>query len=187
MTQTNQYGFKQWEAHEGLHREEWNQVIASIDSALAGAVAGVSQSLSTAVDGVNQSVAATASQASQALAAETAARNNAIAGLQGQVTALSTAKAELVVGSYAGDGAETREINLGFSPKAVLLEVSMGGRTNMGAIFGGMALPSLSLGYPGKTVAMQVTPNGFQVGYTTEPDDIYTNRSDYSYYYAAVK
>ena len=176
MAQTNQYGLKQWEDYEGLLRGDLNQAMAGVDQALAGAIAGV-----------NQSVTAAAAQASQALAAETAARSNADAGLQGQVTALNTTKAELVIGSYVGDDAATREITLGFAPKAVLLEISIGARTTSGAIYGGLVLPDLPLGYANKGVALALTQTGFQVKYTNSPDLLHTNRSDYNYRYIAVK
>ena len=175
MAQTNQYGLKQWEDYEGLRRGDLNQAMEGVDQALAGAIAGV-----------NQSVTAAAAQASQALAAETAARSNADAGLQGQVTALNTTKAAIVTGSYAGNGTENREINLGFAPKAILLEVTTGMRATTGVAYAGLAIPGVPLASKNKSPGLELTQNGFRVSYS-ESNSSYTNRVNENYCYAAVK
>ena len=79
----------------------------------------------------------------------------ALAGLEGD-------KAKIVTGSYMGDGAVTRFISLGFTPKAVLL-VCKDGRMNDGNhCYGGLVLSNQPCVHSSQTV-MEIGSNGFQV------------------------
>ena len=84
-----------------------------------------------------------------------------------QTNASVAKKCEIYLGSYTGDGAESRNIELGFPPKAVYL-CSQSGRAGemygSGYIYGGLVMP-------GKPVVMEnniekaveVTGNGFRL------------------------
>lgn len=67
-------------------------------------------------------------------------------------------KVELYFGSYTGDGAYERFIDLGFTPKAVILESSNGYRP-ANVYTGGIVLPNLPLYNGGVTIV----ENGFIV------------------------
>lgn len=71
-------------------------------------------------------------------------------------------KSSVVVGTYVGDGAETRNITLGFSPKAVLV-LSQGGEvTRQNNCHGGLATPDYPCIHLGST-AIAITATGFTV------------------------
>lgn len=102
-------------------------------------------------------------------------------------TALSTAqgKAEIVVGTYAGDGSASRTINLGFQPRAVLVETSWGIRGGATQARAGMAVAGGPLAPQDGQPCLSMTSGGFRVvrGSTGEQ----TNNEGYTYYYLAVK
>ena len=92
-------------------------------------------------------------------------------------------KAETVTGVYTGDGAESRTINLGFKPKAVL--VLYEGRVIWNYdVYGGLVFE----GYPtksGEYVALEVASNGFIVH--TNGNGCSTNDNNREYHYIAFK
>ena len=98
-------------------------------------------------------------------------------------TKLDKALKELLIcGSYTGDGAKTRTISLGFTPRAVFLITDDGDIAAGAYSYGGLALP----GYPCE--ACSVVDGGFSVkdqsgsGYV-----IYSNGSAEKYYYLALR
>jgi len=90
-----------------------------------------------------------------------------------------------VVGYYSGNNAESREINLGFKPKAVLVFMA-NGTMNSGVhngdimIYGGLATEHYSCGS-----GIYVTDRGFRVG--ERASAYHTNVSGYSYSYIAFR
>ena len=111
---------------------------------------------------------------------------------------LETAKAGIVVGTYTGDGAASRTIPLGFTPKAVYVSRSDGATLNVGSSFmvlGGLALPdhpvyNIDGNSPGSCV--EIVDNGFRVvlGNYHSSHGRYlnaTNLSNAVYHYLAVK
>ena len=98
----------------------------------------------------------------------------------------------LVFGSYTGDGAASREIGLGFTPRAVLVASGEGRMGGSGGehpmIYGGLALPGAPVGTSSTRVALEVTEGGFRVyEYGVDFDYIRINREGMSYYYMAVR
>ena len=82
-------------------------------------------------------------------------------------------KVEMIVGSYTGDGAETRVISLGVTPRAVLLECMDG---NRGAYCpGGLAVTDGPVRYSSNALplALSIVEGGFQVSYKQ-----YTNETN---------
>lgn len=72
-------------------------------------------------------------------------------------------KTGIVVGSYIGDGADLRHIELGRKPLAVLVELSDGIRQNMNnSIHGGLALQ----GIPLASSAVMLDDTGFTLSTT---------------------
>ena len=75
---------------------------------------------------------------------------------------------KLAVGSYTGDGAESRKIDLGFTPRAVFVCNSSGLPRSDSAAWGGVALPDLPALYTYSTTTVPVVSiceGGFTVYY----------------------
>lgn len=111
--------------------------------------------------------------------------------------AYSPENSPFAVGSYTGDGTAKRKIELGFTPKAVLVVHSNGVTTYRGtssfAYYGGLAIT----GHNASTVVSQgitewdnerttiaLTEGGF---FVNETPYIYCNNSNSLYYYLAVR
>lgn len=98
-------------------------------------------------------------------------------------------KCEMVAGTYTGDGTASREITLGFAPKAVLLcnqQGQMGDSTGQSFYYGGLALPNAPI-LAGEVTALAVTENGFQVTQDSSGAYVYTNFNGKTYHYLAFK
>ena len=102
---------------------------------------------------------------------------------------LAEGRADVVLGTYEGNGASSRTISLGFQPKAVLIfcEGGMAGYSS-GAyfVYGGLALPDhpvVDYGH-NKEVAIEIVSTGFRLR-----GDSYrrTNDTNMSYYYLALR
>ena len=104
-----------------------------------------------------------------------------IAAVKGQADSLEADKVGVVTGRYNGNGAASRAIDLGFQPKAVLVEEVNGRRTSNGSqfCFGGLS----TLNGSGSVVSLTAT--GFQVYFTAGV--LCTNFSGESYVYAALR
>ena len=89
-------------------------------------------------------------------------------------------KCAAVFGSYIGDGAESRSIDLGFKPSALFVEHHNGLRGS-GNVYGGFALPGLSV-HDG---AITITETGFTVTYDAKYHILNENQS--AYYYLAFR
>ena len=112
--------------------------------------------------------------------ADNAKLDGAIAAVSARAGALETGKADkadldaaratipkLAAGSYAGDGAASRTIRLGFAPKAVLVVCADGTTKASGDVFGGLAVTGgpVTEEYNSQTVtALELVSNGFRVG-----------------------
>ena len=95
---------------------------------------------------------------------------------------------KFVVGNYGGDDEETKYINLGFTPKAVLV-VDSAGRTgyqtgSYPVICGGLALWD-DRPVQGNAVAIELLDGGFAVHKPSGNGYIRTNEAGGNYYYIA--
>ena len=100
-----------------------------------------------------------------------------------EVEALAGSKCSVVAGTYSGNNAESREINLGFQPVAVMLENSFGKRPAVDFnMYGGLAVQGGSLNH--SDTALTITQTGFRVGKVGES---LTNFSGNSYRYLACR
>ena len=99
------------------------------------------------------------------------------------------AKCEIVVGSYTGDGNATKNIDLGFRPKAVLV-IENGGKVGYYSgsqyTYGGLALPGKPVAIDGYN-ALVISSTGFIVYKHSGYDYIRINLSGSTYYYLAFK
>ena len=72
--------------------------------------------------------------------------------------------ARVVVGTYVGDGAESRHIELGFQPLAVLVANDHGQMSAYNtAACGGLTVPGLTLYQQGNAPVMEIDGTGFTV------------------------
>ena len=105
----------------------------------------------------------------------------------------------IVIGSYTGDGAATRVISLGFTPKAVYLcryDGATHTRGTSNGYYGGLALPGHNVSVDifgiqswvaGKSV-LGIVENGFQVSYVANSSLFcLTNEKDSDYRYLALR
>ena len=107
-----------------------------------------------------------------------------------KIEAALTALPQLVFGTYTGDGAASRTIELGFTPKALIVTDSRGGffrfSSNLGRIFGGIVFPGKPAQVEDRMI-MAICDNGFQVYKDTITPYASTNYSGEEYRYIAIK
>lgn len=174
---TQNYNLHSWVPEDDFLRSEFNDNFTGIDAAL--------KSLSNAI-------AAETTARQQAVAAEQQARQSAITAeqqaRQSAVATLTTGKAELVIGSYEGGAWDTTEpnvraIDLGFTPKAVLI-IRADGRTGQSYdIAGGLMLPGCPIINNAKQTVAEIKGTGFTL-YDPQYSSI---NNGYTYCYIAVK
>ena len=134
-----------------------------------------------------------------ALSAEQTARESADSSLGSRLsTAESTItthtsqiaqKCQIYYGTYTGDGASSRDISLGFTPKAVLTvrDGCMFSDTYGTAALALNGTPAYIANGSGTFTALTILSNGFRVYYTSGQTDIQTNRSGTRYIYLAFR
>ena len=135
---TTNYQLHQWEASDSFLRTDFNTDFQKIDAAIKG----VETAASTAL----------------ALKADKAELTQACG-------ALDEAKCETLTGSYTGNGANTRTIDLGCAPRAVFVGEFL-------------AVPGMTSNY-----LLSLTASGFQVRDSLGTS---TNSSGETYYYLAL-
>lgn len=112
---------------------------------------------------------------------------NALSAYQGKVLK-DLIDDKYVFGTYTGDGTATRNIGLGFRPKAVLL-FDKRGRTSASQydyMRGGLSLD----GHPtmaSSTFGIQINSTGFSVAYSSSGNPAATNENSTIYHYIAFK
>ena len=113
---------------------------------------------------------------------------------------LASAALKMAVGTYTGDGAASRVISVGFTPKAVLVCTQSGltySPNASGYVYGGLALIGQpvcyrykrGMAYPYEYFnAVELTTEGFQVCETKIDDyaGVYCNSVDTTYHYFAI-
>ena len=176
---TTNYQLNQWEPTDAVQRVEFNQDNAKVDAALKALSDQVVQkanqsALNTLISAVNQK-----------------AEQEDLDSLEDTVQQISANLTKMTVGTYTGDGAETKVINLGFTPKAVLVMYSWGvmydTSTTKDSITGGLAMRE-SPAYRGACIAVEIVSQGFAVYYNTNTGSnqyAYTNRANFPYHYIA--
>ena len=186
---TANYGLCQWEPEDNFLREEFNQDNAKIDAALAELESGKADSnsvnssleeVNSRFEGVDSDIAGL--EAVDATKADSASVDSRFSTVNSRLTKLE-GRVEVIIGSYTGDGAATRTISLGFTPKAVLVEDSSGTRESGGTRYDGFALQGAPCYGQGANV-VEIVSGGFRVA---ESSYTKTNSSGASYRYLAFK
>ena len=154
--QTTNYQLPIWAAEDKFQREEFNEANQKLDNALAQ----VQQTLTQKAD----STAVTAIQNTLSGKADSATVNT----MQQTITQMQqTLSAErIVVGSYTGDGADTRTISLPFTPKLLMVSGYYGNTgvqySNLTIAFGGYGHWIRQDG-SGRGGNITIVENGFQI------------------------
>ena len=102
--------------------------------------------------------------------------------LDAALAGLDTAKPELVMGTYTGDGLNSQYIELGFAPKAVLV---ISDRGNVSAS-GGLALPDKAVYESHSQKVLEITGTGF-TAYGAGSSWAKGNSSGSVFHYLAVR
>lgn len=137
-TYTSHYQLHQWEASDSFLRTDFNTDFQKIDAAIKGVETAANTALALKAD---------KTELTQACGA------------------LDEAKCETLTGSYTGNGANTRTIDLGCAPKAVFIDDEL-------------AVPGMAGSY-----LLSLTASGFQVRDSLGTS---TNSSGETYYYLAL-
>ena len=99
--------------------------------------------------------------------------------------ATADVKAEIVTGTYTGDGTQNRLINLGFQPRGVLVETSWGARGGVTQARAGMAVAGGPLAPQDGQPCLFMT-SGVS-GWVGANRGSQTNSEGYNFFYRAVK
>ena len=175
---TTNYGLHQWEPEDNFLRTDFNSDFKKIDTAIKSVETDLQANLDNEVSRLDGAIT-TAQQTVQKNL------NTQVTRLDGLIDNLEADKAEIITGSYTGDGQKTRTISLGFTPKALLLENARGERYNSGVgQRGGLALPNLPCVHSNPAYVTIVT-GGFTVSCYSEVYD--TNATSAKYYYLAIR
>lgn len=169
----------------GVSADTVQDAIEDVQSQLTDAVLGNIPSGSVTNDKLAQDVRDHFTTIENAAALEASTRASADSSLQSQInthtsqiSSLTTAKCEVVFGSYTGNGQASQYISLGFAPKAVICSDDKGQIVNLNRSTGSIALPGTKGG-------LQIEGNGFRAYYSS---DIYWNNGGAGpYYYIAFK
>ena len=163
---TTNYNLCQWQPTDQIQRTDFNADNAKIDAALAALNSGKADQ--KALNDLSSTVSS----------------------LSANVTANLT---KLTFGTYTGNGAQTRTISLGFTPKAVLVLSAFGGvysQEHAGDHWGGLALTNnpVQVCNGGNETVVKIVTNGFQVScYNADNgfDRLASNNSSVAYHYIA--
>ena len=108
-----------------------------------------------------------------------------------KIDAALCSMAQVVLGSYTGDGTTLRTVELGFTPRAVYVTDARGAAfrysSGVGRFCGGLAMRDKPAKDGGRTI-LAICDNGFQVNRDTSTSPYVTsNSSDETYYYVALR
>ena len=174
-------------------------VQAQLDAAVmgnipSGSVTGdkLAQDVRNRFTAIETAAATEVTNRTNAVSSEATVRANADTNLQNQINSVQTTlntKSRIICGYYIGDGAASRTISLGQTPKAVLVMTQGGEIYNANAmtLYGGLAVtgsPSFHGIYSLDTVT--IVANGFQVYVGGTYDRVLSNGNGQRYHYIAV-
>ena len=197
---TEHYGLHQWVPEDEFLRTDFNENFEKLDSALYTAeqnlrtdLTGDVQQLNTALDTLERELRAdhdaditqmeaALSTAQQTLRSEFNTSIQQVNTTLASVQALAQGRANIVFGTYTGDGAESRTIDLGATIKWLLLLPQNG---DPGNFRGGLAAPNYPAKYTDARIHILINGTAFQV-FLKSDDGIITNMDTQVYYYLAA-
>lgn len=176
----------------GVPADTVQAAVENVQAQLTDAVLGNIPSGSVTTDKLAQDVRDRFSTIESTAAGEATARANGDSNLQQQINSLQTTiatKSEIICGYYDGDGSASRIINLGKTPKAVLL---MTRNSNMDqdssmTMYGGLAVQNSSIFHNTYSLdVLKIVTNGFEVYLGGLYNRVASNTSGKRYHYLAV-
>ena len=169
----------------GVPADTVQDAVENVQAQLTDAVLGNIPSGSVTQDKLAQDVRDRFTAIENAATAEASTRASADSSLQSQInthtsqiSSLTTAKCEVVFGSYTGNGAESQYISLGFTPRAVISANNKGEMTRSG-------YPEGAIAFSGTQGGIVIEGNGFRAYYIS--DRYWHNSSNTTYRYVAIK
>ena len=154
----------------GVPADNVQAAVENVQAQLDAAVMGNIPSGSVTNDKLAQDVRDHFTTIETAAAAEASARASADTSLQNQInthtsqiSSLTTAKAEFVIGTYSGNDEYERTISLGFTPRVVIVSDNSGRMIVLNDITGGIVTEQNNPS-PG---ALQICSGGFKVRYNS--------------------
>ena len=171
---TQHYQLHQWVPEDDFLRTDFNEDFKKIDTAIKSVETDLQANLDNEVSRLDGAIT-TAQQTVQKNL------NTQVTRLDGLIDALEASRAEIIIGTYTGNGESDQQITLGFRPKAVLVEHQDGRRStgNNTTFWAGLIKDQ------GGTKLGDITAQGFTVHYYSITTN--TNCIKEIYYYLALK
>ena len=159
-------------------RTDFNGEVSRLDTALSKAQQTLQNNLNTQVTRLDTAL----SSAQQTLRSEFNSSIQKVNTTLASIQTLAEGRANIVFGSYTGDGTQNRVINLGYAPKWVLLASEQG---ETGNARGGLATPGHPVLGAGGAYTLFISGNTMRVTFvaTVGPR---SNAQDTVYYYLAA-
>lgn len=167
----------------GVPADNVQAAVENVQAQLDAAVMGKIPSGSVNGDKLAQDVRDRFDAIESAAASESSTRASTDSSLQKQInthttqiTSLTSAKAEFVMGTYSGNNQPERVISLGFTPKVVIVSDNGGRMIVLNYITGGIVTEQNNP----STGALQICSGGFKVRYS-DAERYLTNSSSSNY------
>ena len=198
---TQHYQLHQWEPSDDFLRSDFNDDFKKIDTAIHdtedelrtdfdGEVSRLDTALSTAQQTLQNNLNTQVTRLDTALStAQQTLRSEFNSSIQkvnttlASVQALAEGRADIVFGTYTGNGAETRNVNLGFAPKWIML-FAASGETGNG--YGGLAAVNYPIRSTSRGTHLQITGSFIRITCDAVSGPL-TNLSGQVYYYLAAR
>ena len=198
---TEHYGLHQWVPEDDFLRTDFNENFEKLDLALYTAeqnlrtdLTGDVEQLNTALDTLERELRAdhdaditqvesALSKAQQTLRSEFNSSIQKVNTTLESVKDLAEGRADIVFGTYTGNGAETRNVNLGFAPKWIML-FAASGETGNG--YGGLAAVNYPIRSTSRGTHLQITGSFIRITCDAVSGPL-TNLSGQVYYYLAAR
>ena len=163
-------------------RQEVNATHSGDVQRLESSLNTLRQEVNTTHTGDVQRLDAALITAQQTLRNELSANIQQVNTTLASVQALADGRANIVFGTYTGNGVESRSLNLGFSPKWVLLFAQTGATDNG---YGGLAAVGFPTCSSSTLIHLQISGTYIRLAYR-EAAGLNTNISGRVYYYLAA-
>ena len=199
-TYTQHYGLHQWVPEDDFLRTDFNTDFQKIDTALntveetlrselnggvtrlEGSLNTLRQEVTTTHTGDVQRLDAALITTQQTLRNELSANIQQVNTTLASVQALAEGRANIVFGTYTGNGASSRTINLGIAAKWLLL-FSQAGYTDNG--YGGLAAVNYPIQSNSSKVHLSISGTSIRLTYNGVNGPL-TNENGTVYYYLAA-
>lgn len=198
---TEHYGLHQWVPEDDFLRTDFNENFEKLDSALYTAeqnlrtdLTGDVEQLNTALDTLERELRAdhdaditqvesALSTAQQTLRSEFNSSIQKVNTTLASVQALAEGRADIVFGTYTGDGRSSTTINLGFAAKWIML-FAANGYTDNG--YGGLAAVDYPIYSSSRGNHLEIVGNFIRIACDAVHGPL-TNLSGQVYYYLAAR